>query len=290
MGEEVGAPIPRVFHRQRVLLSLLSSVGGKMGESDVQWLLFDYGRRCRERGVEPPYDFITDEDGPRSFTAVADREKLAARGFLVSGVWHLTPEGRRLAGNLENGDVSFFATRFRSRRGDPGAGGKRRPATGGRDDAARNNGRPRGGLLATIGYEGRSYEAYFNELLQAGISRLCDVRRNPISRKWGFSKRFLQQGCDEFGIRYEPFRELGVESGARANLTDRSAYERLFAQYEATTLPRCQDAVARIAGWIDAGERVAITCYERDFGDCHRSCVASAIVATAAQPLQPKHL
>ena len=262
-----------------------------MGESDVQWLLFDYGRRCRQRGSEPPYDFITDEDGPRSFTAVADRDKLAARGFLVSGAWHLTPEGRRLADNLKNGDVSVLATRLRSRGGNPSTDGRRRPpAVRGRDEAARNNGRPRGGLLATIGYEGRSYEAYFNELLRAGISRLCDVRRNPISRKWGFSKRFLQQGCDAFGIRYEPFRELGVDSGARANLTDRAAYERLFAQYEATTLSRCQDAVARIAGWIDAGDRVAITCYERDFGDCHRSRVAGAIIAAAAQPLRPKHL
>ena len=262
-----------------------------MGDSDVQRLLFDYGRRCRKRGIDPPYEFIADEDEPRSFTAVADRDKLAARGFLVSGAWGLTPEGRRLAGNFRNGDVSVFAASCRSRGGDPRAGGKRRPpATRGRDEAARNNGRPRGRLLATIGYEGRSYEAYFNELLQAGISRLCDVRRNAISRKWGFSKRLLQQGCDEFGIRYEPFRELGVEAEARANLTDRAAYERLFAEYEATTLPRCQEAVARIAGWIDTGERVAITCFERDSGDCHRSRLAGAIVAAAARPLRPKHL
>ena len=74
------------------------------------------------------------------------------------------------------------------------------------------------------------------------------------------------------------------------DLTDRAAYKRLFAQYEATTLPRCRDAVARIAGWIDAGDRVAITCYERDSGDCHRSRVASAVMAAAAQPLRPKHL
>ncbi|WP_420462736.1 DUF488 family protein [Candidatus Palauibacter sp.] len=293
MGEEVGAAaIPRLFHRQRVLLSLLRTFGGKMGESDVQRLLFDYGRRCRERGIDPPYDFIAGEHMPRSFTAVADRDKLASRGILVSGAWHLTPEGHRLAGNLKNRDVFVLAARLRSRGGDPGAGGNRRPpvAHHDRNEAARDNAHPKGGLLATIGYEGRSYEAYFNELLRSGISRLCDVRRNPLSRKWGFSKRLLSQGCDELGIRYEPFRELGIESGARANLGDRAAYERLFAQYEATTLPRCRDAVARITGWIDAGEGVAITCYERDSGDCHRSRLAGAIVATAARPLRPKHL
>ena len=46
----------------------------------------------------------------------------------------------------------------------------------------------------------------------------------------------------------------------------------------------------RIAGWIDAGERVAITCYERDSRDCHRSRLATAIVKTASRPLLPRHL
>ena len=134
MGEEVGAAIPRLFDRQRVLVSLLSTLGGKMGESDVQGLLFDYGRRCRERGIDPPYDFIADEHRPRSFTAVADRDKLASRGILVSGAWNLTPEGHRLAGKLKNRDVSVFAARFReprrrswSRRESPIAGCPSRP-------------------------------------------------------------------------------------------------------------------------------------------------------------------
>ena len=159
-----------------------------------------------------------------------------------------------------------------------------------RSEVADGNGSPNGGLLATIGYEGRSYEAYFNQLLGAGISRLCDVRRNPFSRKWGFSKRLLSQGCEELGIRYEPFPELGIASKHRARLAGRAAYDRLFARYEATTLPRCRDAVDRIARWIDAGERVALTCYERDSRDCHRSRLALAIDKTAAKPLLLRHL
>ena len=114
--------------------------------------------------------------------------------------------------------------------------------------------------------------------------------RTPLSRKWGFSKRLLSQGCEELGIQYESFPQLGVESKHRAGLSGRPAYNRLFARYEATTLPRCQDAVNRIAGWIDAGERVALTCYERDSRDCHRSRLATAIVRTASGPLLPRHL
>lgn len=84
--------------------------------------------------------------------------------------------------------------------------------------------------------------------------------------------------------------ELGIKSEHRAGLHDRAAYDRLFARYEATTLPGCRDALGRIAGWIDEGERVAITCYERDSRDCHRSRLVSAIVKTAVEPLSPRHL
>ena len=112
----------------------------------------------------------------------------------------------------------------------------------------------------------------------------------PAQSQMGFSKRLLSQGCEQLGIQYEPLPELSIESKHRAGLSGRPAYNRLFARYEATTLPRCQDAVNRIAGWIDAGERVAITCYERDSRDCHRSRLATAIVRTASGPLLPRHL
>ena len=292
MSEVVLAAAPRLLHRQRLLLSLLRAFGGEMRDRDFQRLLYDYSRRCRERGVDAPYDFVAQEHGPRSFTAAADRDRLARHGILVSGAWHLTAEGRRLADSLKNRDVAVFAARLRRRGDASGTDGNRQTPVSGHDrsEVSEDSGSPNGGLLATIGYEGRSYEAYFNQLLGQGISRLCDVRQNPLSRKWGFSKRLLSQGCEELGIRYESFPQLGVESRHRASLSDRAAYNRLFARYEATTLPRCRDAVDRIAGWIDAGERVAITCYERDSRDCHRSRLATAIVKTAAKALLPRHL
>ena len=120
------------------------------------------------------------------------------------------------------------------------------------------------------------------------VSAMCAGTRSVANG--GFSKRLLAQGCEELGIRYEPFPELGIESKHRAGLGDRAAYNCLFARYEATTLSRCGDAVDRIAGWIDAGERVAITCYELDSRDCHRSRVATAIVKAAAEPPLPRHL
>lgn len=263
-----------------------------MSDPDFQRLLFEYGRQCRERGVDAPYDFIVLDHRPRSFTATADRDRLAHRGVLVHGAWHLTAVGHRLAEDVQNRDMAAFMARFRSETGGPRLGRMHLGPVehGDRDGASSTYGRNDDALLVTIGYEMRSYEAYFNELLRSRISRLCDVRRNPISRKWGFSKRLLSHGCKELGIRYASFPELGIESAQRTGLSGRAAFNCLFAEYKATTLSRCQGAVAKITGWVDVGKRVAITCYERDPRDCHRSHLADAIVATAAHPVKLRHL
>ena len=133
MSEVVLPAAPRLLHRQRVLLSLLRAFGGEMRDCDFQRLLFDYSRRCRERGVDAPYDFVAQEHGPRSFTAAADRDRLARHGILAAGTWHLTAEGRRLAGNLKNRDVAVFASRLRRRGDASGTDGNRQTPVGGHD-------------------------------------------------------------------------------------------------------------------------------------------------------------
>ena len=45
----------------------------------------------------------------------------------------------------------------------------------------------------TIGYEGRAIDEYMNLLLENHVKVLCDVRKNPISRKRGFSKTALSE-------------------------------------------------------------------------------------------------
>ena len=133
------------------------------------------------------------------------------------------------------------------------------------------------GALFTIGYEGRTQDEYLGLLREAGVTLLADVRRNPISRKKGFSKNTLAQGCAAVGIRYEHLPELGIASEQRQSLDTQADYDALFADYERTWLPKQGAALKKIQAWIDAGERVALTCFERAPGDCHRHCVAEAL-------------
>jgi uncharacterized protein (DUF488 family) len=133
------------------------------------------------------------------------------------------------------------------------------------------------GALFTIGYEGRTQDEYLALLREAGVTLLADVRRNPISRKKGFSKSTLAQGCVAVGIRYEHLPELGITSEKRKNLATQAEVDALFAEYERDWLPTQGPALAKLRAWLDAGEQVALTCFERAPGDCHRHCVAEAL-------------
>ena len=133
--------------------------------------------------------------------------------------------------------------------------------------------------LATIGYEGRTLEDYLERLHAARVTLLCDVRNNPWSRKRGFAKKALSIACDEAGIHYEHMPELGIEAAKRRNVETEAARDALFADYASTTLVDESAAIDTIVAWLNAGETVALTCYELDPRDCHRSHLAAAIVA-----------
>ncbi len=127
-------------------------------------------------------------------------------------------------------------------------------------------------------------------LLIDGATLLCDVRRNPLSRKYGFSKGALAAGCSGVGIRYEHLPDLGIASTERRDLRTSADYAALFERYERDHLPLQSAARQIIRRWIDAGERVALTCYELNAGQCHRHCVSKALEKDAGGKLKTKHL
>src|ERR1022692_1489879 len=106
--------------------------------------------------------------------------------------------------------------------------------------------------LVTLGYESKTLEAYLNQLLQDGVTLLCDVRRNPLSRKYGFSKSTLSNACERVGIRYENLPKLGIDSEERRDLKTQADYDALFAAYERKTLPHQKAALTKIRGWVKA--------------------------------------
>lgn len=297
---------PMLFSRQRQLLQLLDALGGSSGMLDFQKLLFLF---CQEPSTgEAPYDFVPYNFGAFSFTSYADRRKLIERGLLENqDGWHITDEGRKIIGRAMDVQLAAFAKRHRGMHGDALVADtyRRFPFFAIRseiaervlkgDDAALARikavrTKVTGPALSTIGYEGHTLESYLTILLKSGVTVLCDVRRNPISRKYGFSKNTLARGCEGVGIRYEHLPELGIASDQRQSLDTLADYDALFDEYERTWLPKQGVALKKIQGWIDDGESVTLTCYEHLPHQCHRHCVAEALEGKAAKDLTAKHL
>jgi len=295
-----------LFERQRRLLTLLDALGGSVGFVDFQKLLFLF---CQEPAAGHPYDFVPYKFGPFSFTSYADRRKLVERGLLADdeGEWRLTDAGRKVIGGTQDFQLAAFTRRWRGTRGDALVAETYRrfpyyairseiaarilrsdTAALDRIEAARPAAKV--ATVSTIGYEGRTLESYLNELLHAGVTLLCDVRRNPISRKYGFSKNTLAKGCEGVGIRYEHLPELGIASDQRQSLETQADYDALFARYERKSLPLQAQALATIQEWVRAGASVALTCYERLPQQCHRHCVAEAMERRVGNGLEAQHL
>lgn len=134
------------------------------------------------------------------------------------------------------------------------------------------------GKLFTIGYEKRTQDEYLALLREAGVTVLVDVRANPLSRKKGFSKKALAEGCATAGIRYEHMPELGIPTAKRKGVKTTEDFDALFAAY-ARELPEKKEPLAKLRAWLDEGERLALTCFERDASRCHRHYVAEQLGA-----------
>lgn len=297
-----------LFDRQKSLLALVDTLGGSVRGLDFQKLLFLY---CQEAEETPAYEFVPYRFGGFSFTSYADKRRLIKRGLLVDEehAWTLTAAGKAEAVVATPMRVRMqqFAGCHAHLRGDAlvAEAYRRHPYYAIRSEMAERvlagdvatlaaiaEARPTAGRagLCTIGYEGRSLEGYLNRLIQYQVTLLCDVRRNPLSRKYGFSKSTLAKGCEGVGIRYEHLPELGIAAEDRRGLETQADYDALFAGYERNSLPRQAQALAKIRSWVKGGERVALTCFEQLPQQCHRHCIAEALERAFGRVFAPVHL
>ncbi len=283
-----------LYNRQKLLLQLLKVLGGNVGNLDFQKLLLFY---CFEYEDEPTYEFVPYKYGCFSFTSYADKRKLIEKGLLENEdhVWKLTSAGMSISTGLPlPKKMQDFAEKYEGLRGNElvAESYRRYPyyaiqseiadrVLDGDEKAlmAINEARPTCNhpAICTIGYEGRSLEGFLNVLIQNGVTVLYDVRRNALSRKYGFSKSTLSKGCEGVGIRYEHLPELGIVSEHRKNIKTPEDYRRLFDTYMRKWLPHQGKTLEKIAKSIKMGERVALTCYEHLPERCHRNCIANAV-------------
>jgi len=282
-----------MFTRQKILLSILEQFGGELSRKQMQKLLFLYCQ-LSESNI---YDFVPHNYGCYSFQAAADQGKLINKGFLQDTEnWKLTQNTeifeklgykerdaiwalKKQFGEYDQDEIirhvyvnyPYYATRSKIAKNllsktEMKAVKEAIPSV-------------QESLICSIGYEGISIEAYLNRLIQMNIDVVCDVRKNPLSRKFGFSKNALKNALSCMGIDYIHFRDLGISSDKRQELNSQSDYDNLFNEYENSTLKDQQHTLSEIQGLIDSGKRIALLCYERLPQQCHRTRILNSLLS-----------
>jgi len=138
--------------------------------------------------------------------------------------------------------------------------------------------------LVTIGYEGRTIDAFVAELRDAGIDVLVDVRELPLSRKRGFSKRRLSEELASAGIEYVHVRTLGSPRAVRRKLHDDGDYPAFFAAY-ADHLDGQDTALRQVLALVETA-RVCLMCFEAEAARCHRSVLAKRLESALRRALK----
>ena len=145
-------------------------------------------------------------------------------------------------------------------------------------------------ILFTIGYEGISLEEYLVRLLKNDVKVLVDVRNNPQSMKYGFSKTRLKSYCASLGIEYLHIPEVGIQSDKRQELNNQNDYDKLFAVYRQDNLSNTTNHQIKILELLKQNKRIALTCFEANICQCHRKPLADAITALPGFEYDVKHI
>jgi len=273
------------YKRQKALLALLDTFDGKLSRTDLQKLMFLY---VREFSEQEHYAFVPYHYGSFSYEMYKDITTLERNGWLSSSKNHIETTTDGFFDDIssdEQQNITRLSMKYKNLKGDelieyvynkyPYYAIKSKIAHRFISNEKLEPYRPlkNNSALYTIGYEGKKFERYLNELIQEDVKVLVDVRKNAHSMKYGFSKGTLQKAVENLGIKYIHIPNLGIESENRKTLQTKADYDALFAEYAKTFKSKVDD-MAYLNELIEHEKRVAITCFEKDVSYCHRGVIA----------------
>ena len=294
-----------MFYRRKLLLSLLEIFGNELEKIRLQKLLF----LLTKKQVKQDYEFVPYKFGCYSFSANADLTAMVKKGLItetdssfrkndnISYFELLRPLDKKLINDTKEfyGSMNSNSLMRHTYINHPFWAIKSLVA---KDILTPDlykrveDAKPKieETILYTIGYEGISLENYFLKLLSNDVKVLIDVRRNPLSMKFGFSKTLLQRYCKALEIEYIHFPEVGIHSNERQELNSQNDYDELFQNYISESLPKTIDTQNLIIDILERKHRIALTCFEANICQYHRKHLAEAIISNPRFKYKMKHI
>jgi uncharacterized protein (DUF488 family) len=294
-----------MFYRRKVILALLQAFGGHLEKINLYKLLFIFSNRQQK----PGYDFVPYKFGCYSFSLNADLvtmfkkellkdedksiSKVDKKNYLIS----LTELDKKIIQSIyhqfvnSSSDDLMRYTYINYPYSAINSHAAKRLLT--KEQMTKvNECRPvfDKTVLFTIGYEGISLEKYLNCLIKNSIKVLVDVRRNPLSMKYGFSKNQLKNYCKSLEIEYLHIPEVGIQSELRQELNTQIDYDKLFSFYKKNHLSITTSHQQKILDLLKEKKRIALTCFEANICQCHRKHLAEAITQLPDWNFELKHI
>jgi uncharacterized protein (DUF488 family) len=294
-----------MFYRRKIILALLQLFDGKLEKIRLQKLLF----LVTNKQNKAEYEFIPYKFGCYSYSANADMTAMVTRGFLsedeksfekkdkVDYLKQLKPEDLKLLRDVKinYGNMSANALMKHTYVNFPFYAIRSEVAQNilsedELDKVRKNQPKSNKTILFTIGYEGISLEHYLVRLLKNDVKILVDVRNNPLSMKYGFSKSQLKKYCSSIGIEYLHFPQVGIQSDQRQELNSQMDYDKLFTTYRKNNLSKTTETQVEILSLLKKHKRIALTCFEANICQCHRKHLAEAIENLPEFEYEVKHI
>lgn len=294
-----------MFYRRKIILALLQLFDGQLEKIRLQKLLFLFSQRQQKA----EYDFIPYKYGCYSYSANADLTTMVKKGMLSeTESSFISNEKSDYFKTLKEADKTLLIE-VKSRYGKMNSNAlmkhtylnypffainsikassllTKEELERVTDSKPKNNKT----ILFTIGYEGISLEEYLSRLLKNDIKVLVDVRNNPQSMKYGFSKNQLIKFCENFGIKYIHFPEVGIQSEQRQELNVQTDYDNLFDSYKRKNLSKTKHTQITILNLLIEYKRIALTCFEANIHQCHRKHLAESIEMLPGFEYETKHI
>lgn len=282
-----------MYYRRKILLALLQQFDGNILQNELQLLLFLFS----QNQVEPAFHFIPFKNGPLSFQANQDLSTLEKNGTIAKqGDTYEIIDKTEYLNQLSDEDKAHllqFHSEFKNKKTSEierhiyikypyyALNSENLESILSKDEIEsifRHQPKKDDITLFTIAYENKSIEEYLNQLIVENVKTVVDVRNNPYSRKFGFSKNQLKGFVEAIGIKYWHRPELGIDTKQRHNLKTKEERQALFSDYEKNILPHRTEQINQLSSEFSQSRRIALSCFESDYEDCHRSKLAKYLI------------